>query len=240
MEDINQELRKKLKPYMEEIRENILFRGFSEEEIFAVIELLSPHIMAVRKKETVAYDGDRLPEMGVVLSGRLRLSHIDQNGNCNLMELVGPGECFGSIQATGGYRLSLSIVAEEPSQLLRLSLDKLFKSSIMESPLLVRFLQNLALRLAEKARSLTKKLDDSVRRSTRERLSDYLSGEYYKNRSKVFTIPLNRQDLADFLFVDRSAMSSELGKMRDEGLIRFDKSRFELLVEMPDPGEEED
>lgn len=105
-------------------------------------------------------------------------------------------------------------------------------------------MQNLTLAVAQKAQRLTKKLEDSIRRTTRERLQDYLSAQYHKAGSRTFVIPLNRQDLADFLFVDRSAMSNELCKMRDEGLLKFEKSRFELLVQMPitdhepDPNEE--
>ena len=68
----------------------------------------------------------------------------------------------------------------------------------------------------------------------------YLSAQYHKAGGRVFSIPLNRQELADFLFVDRSAMSKELCRMRDEGLLKFEKSRFELLVEMPITDEEKD
>ena len=78
-------------------------------------------------------------------------------------------------------------------------------------------MQNLTLAVAQQAHRLTRKLEDSIRRSTRERLQDYLSAQYHKAGSRTFVIPLNRQDLADFLFVDRSAMSNELCKMRDEG-----------------------
>lgn len=94
--------------------------------------------------------------------------------------------------------------------------------------------------VAQQGQRLTRKLEDSIRRSIRDRLQDYLSAQYHKAGSRTFAIPLNRQDLADYLFVDRSAMSNELCKMRDEGLIQFDKSRFELLVEMPITEDEPD
>ena len=125
-------------------------------------------------------------------------------------------------------------MASEDTRILFISIAPLFEPSARKDELLIRFLQNVAYKLAERAQALTKKLNDSIRRSTRERLSDYLSDESEKAGSKVFTIPLNRQELADFLFVDRSAMSNELSKMRDEGLIRFDKNHFELLLELPD------
>ena len=67
-----------------------------------------------------------------------------------------------------------------------------------------------------------------------------MSDQFHQAGSRTFSIPLNRQDLADFLFVDRSAMSNELCKMRDEGLLKFDKSKFELLIEMPITADEPD
>ena len=238
--DAHTELEKKLKPYMEVLRATILFKGFSEQEILQVLAALSAHVSEVKKKETIVYDGDRMSELAVVLSGQVHLSHTDPNGNSNLMEVLGPSKCFGSMNAAGNYRLTTSAVVTEDARILFFSTEPLFRDTVIKHPILVRFLQNLALRLAEKAHELTRKLDDSIRRSTRERLSDYLSGEYHRTGSRTFTIPLNRQDLADFLFVDRSAMSNELCRMRDEGLIRFDKSQFELLIKMPITDKPED
>lgn len=119
-------------------------------------------------------------------------------------------------------------------------MDQLLRDHVLTAPVQIRFLQNLTLAAAQQAYRLTRKLEDSIRRSTRDRLQDYLSQQYHNAGSRTFTIPLNRQDLADFLFVDRSAMSNELCKMRDEGLLKFEKSKFELLIEMPITEEEQD
>ena len=160
------------------------------------------------------------------------------------MDVLYTGDTLGELNAVGRYRLHISVTAAEPTEILFLSVDQLLRKNVLTAPTQIRFLQNLTLAMAQKAQKLTCKLEDSTRRSTRERLQDYLSGQYHRTKSRTFSIPLNRQDLADFLFVDRSAMSNELCKMRDEGLLRFDKSRFELLVEMPitddepDPNEE--
>ena len=218
---------------LEILKKNILFRGFEDDEIDALLQHFSPRLMSVHKNDTAVYDGDRMNEVGIVLSGELRLSHIDENGNCNLMELIEPSKSFGVMNAAGNYRLAFSAVASLETSILFINIDPIFSPAALGDPLLMRFLQNSALRLAEKSQELTKKLNDSIRRSTRERLSDYLSDESEKAGSRVFTIPLNRQELADFLFVDRSAMSNELSKMRDEGLIKFSKNHFELLLEAP-------
>ena len=90
-------------------------------------------------------------------------------------------------------------------------------------------LQNLFFAISEKNRKLVQKLGHMSKRSTREKLISYLSEEAKRQNGARFSIPFNRQQLADFLSVDRSAMSNELCKMRDEGLLRFDKNRFELL-----------
>lgn len=89
--------------------------------------------------------------------------------------------------------------------------------------------QNMFFAVAEKNRNLVQKLSHMPRRTTREKLISYLSEEAKKQNSSRFTIPFNRQQLADFLSVDRSAMSNELCKMRDEGLLRFEKNQFVLL-----------
>ena len=88
--------------------------------------------------------------------------------------------------------------------------------------------QNLFFAISEKNRSLVRKLDHISRRTTREKLLAYLSEEAKKQNSADITIPFNRQQLADYLSVDRSAMSNELCKMRDDGLLEFERSRFRL------------
>ena len=189
-------------------------------------------------------DGDALEEVALILSGNLHLAHADAAGNSNLMDVLGPGDTLGVLNAVGGYRLHSTITAATAAEMLFFRVDKLLRANRLTDPGQIRFVQNLTLAVAQKAQRLTKKLEDSIRRTTRERLQDYLSAQYHKAGSRTFVIPLNRQDLADFLFVDRSAMSNELCKMRDEGLLKFEKSRFELLVQMPitdhepDPNEE--
>ena len=89
--------------------------------------------------------------------------------------------------------------------------------------------QNLFFAISEKNRQLVQKLDHMGKRTTREKLISYLSEEADKQGGRSFVIPFNRQQLADYLSVDRSAMSNELSKMRDEGLIQFEKNHFTLL-----------
>ena len=222
------------------LKQGLLFRNMEDAEILEVLETMQPRRKTYPKRTIVVRDGDLLPQVGVILSGGLHLFHIDADGNNNLMEQLGQGDSLGILNAVGGYKLHISAETTEQTEILFLTVDQLLRENVLTAPVQIRFLQNLTLAAAQQAYRLTRKLEDSIRRSTRERLQDYLSDQFHKAGSRTFSIPLNRQDLADFLFVDRSAMSNELCKMRDEGLLKFEKSKFELLIEMPITEEEKD
>lgn len=222
------------------LKKGLLFRNMKDCEIVEILETLSAQFRVYKKHTMVIRDGDSVKQIGIVLSGNLHLFHIDVNGNSNLMENLGAGEAIGLLNAIGGYRLHVSAEATEETEMMFLNISRLLKENVLTVPVQIRFLQNLTLAVAQQAHRLTRKLEDSIRRSTRERLQDYLSGQFHKAGSRTFSIPLNRQDMADFLFVDRSAMSNELCKMRDEGLLKFEKSKFELLIEMPITEDEPD
>lgn len=225
---------------LELLKKGMFFRNMTDQEILETIGTMNPRRMKYPRRTVVAQDGDLFPELGIILSGSLHLAHVDSNGNNNLLYVLQAGDTVGELNAVGRYRLHLSISTEEPTEILYLSVEQLLRKNVLTAPAQIRFLQNLTLAVAQKGQYLTRKLEDSIRRTMRERLQDYLSAQYHKAGSRTFVIPLNRQDLADFLFVDRSALSNELCKMRDEGLLRFDRSRFELLVEMPITQDEPD
>ena len=222
------------------LKQSLLFRNMEECEILEALETIASHRRVYPKRTLVMRDGDPMDQVGVILSGNLHLFHIDANGNSNLMENLGKGESLGLLNAIGGYRLHISAETTEQTEILFLNVSQLLRKNVLTAPVKIRFLQNLTLAVAQQAHRLTRKLEDSIRRSTRDRLQDYLSGQFHQAGNRTFSIPLNRQDLADFLFVDRSAMSNELCKMRDEGLLKFEKSKFELLIEMPITEEEPD
>lgn len=225
---------------MKALEESVLFRTMTKEEILDVIDAMDPRVRRFQKKDMILQDGELVGSMMIVLSGKIHLFHIDPNGNSNLLEVPGPGDTVGMLNAVGKYRLHVSAMALEETELLLIDVDLLLRGDSPITPLQLRFLRNLTVALAQKAHDLTVKLEDSVRRSTREKLQDYLSARYHEEKSRTFSIPLNRQELADFLFADRSAMSKELCKMRDEGLLKFEKSKFELLIKMPMTDEEMD
>lgn len=222
-----------LTPYVAVLERSSLLRGLSTDQWTSALAALHPYLRSYAKKAPVFQDGSQLSDPGILLSGHLQLFHLDANGNKNLMDTLNPGDCLGLLNAVGGYALRYAAVATQPSQVLYFRIQPLLEDAVLSGPVQLRLLQNLTLTMAQTAQQLTRKLEDSIRHTIRQRLQDYLSAQYHQTGSRTFVIPLNRQDLADFLFVDRSAMSNELCKMREEGLLKFEKSRFHLLIDMP-------
>ncbi|MCD8020987.1 MAG: Crp/Fnr family transcriptional regulator [Clostridiales bacterium] len=165
-----------------------------------------------------------------MVEGKLHIQQDDYWGNTNILNTIEPGELFGEayVAPDSGAMLN-DVIAVQDSTVIFFNAQKV----ITNCPSACRFhslvIQNLLFSISDKNRNLVQKLSHMSKRSTREKLMSYLSEESKKHNSATFTIPFNRQQLADFLSVDRSAMSNELCKMRDEGLIIFERSRFTLI-----------
>ena len=147
------------------LRANMLFRNLTDEEVLSVIDTMSPHTMKYEKRTVVARDGDGFSEIGVILSGSVHLFHIDSNGNSNLMDVLGAGDTLGELSAVGRYRLHVTVTATAQTEILFLSVDRLLRKNVLTAPTQIRFLQNLTLAVAKKGQYLTRKLEDSIRRS---------------------------------------------------------------------------
>ena len=166
----------------------------------------------------------------LLVKGKLHIQSDDYWGNRSIINMVGIGELFGEayVSPNSGALLN-DIVAIEDSTVILFDVRKVLTTCSSACKFHTTVVQNLVFALSEKNQNLVRKLGHMSKRSTREKLISYLSEEAKKHNSATFTIPFNRQQLADFLFVDRSAMSNELCKMRDEGLLIFKKNEFKLL-----------
>ena len=140
------------------------------------------------------------------------------------------GEIFGEAYAAPESGALLNdVVAVENSSVFFFDVKRVLSTCSSACRFHTLVVQNLFFAISEKNRSLVRKLDYISRRTTRDKLISYLSEEAKRQNRADITIPFNRQQLADYLSVDRSAMSNELCKMRDEGLLTFEKNRFRLL-----------
>ena len=219
-----------MKKYISILKKTQLFSGLSEEEIEAMLSCLGARIKTYQKGEYVLRQGTHLNDIAVLVEGNLHIRKDDYWGNRSILGQVTIGEMFGEayVAPESGALLN-DLVAVEDSAVIFFDAKRIITTCSNACRFHSMVVQNLFFAISEKNRKLVQKLGHMSKRSTREKLISYLSEEANKQNSAQFYIPFNRQQLADFLSVDRSAMSNELSKMRDEGLIQFDKNHFILL-----------
>lgn len=216
--------------YLSILRRTKLFSGVGEEEIVAMLGCLQAKKRDFRKGAYVFREGEQPDCICVLVQGKLHLQKDDYWGNRSIMNMISEGELFGEAYATpGGEPLLHDVVAVEDSVIICFDIRRVLTVCPSACRFHTTVVQNLFVAISAKNRALTRKLNHMAQRTTREKLLSYLSEQSKREGSPSFEIPFNRQQLADFLSVDRSAMSNELCKMRDDGLLLFEKNRFTLL-----------
>lgn len=175
--------------------------------------------------------GDTAESIGLVLSGSVLVVQEDIWGNRNILSKAGPGQTFGAAYACApGSLLNVSVLAETPVTAMFLNVKCVLNVCPSACDHHSRIIRNLLGELAEKNLRFGEKLTHMGQRTTRAKLMSYFSAEAQRLGSYEFDIPFSRQQLADYLAVERSGLSLELGKMRSEGLLDFHKSHFILKV----------
>ena len=212
------------------LKKTKLFSGVGEEDISTMLSCLETKLRRYKKGEYVLRQGEHLSDILVLAQGSLYIQRDDHWGNRSILGHIGVGEIFGEAYAApeSGPLLN-DVIAVEDSAVFFVDVKRVISTCSSACRFHTMVVQNLFYAISEKNRSLIQKLDHMSRRTTRGKLISYLSEEAGKQNSESIIIPFNRQQLADYLSVDRSAMSSELCRMRDEGLLEFEKNRFRLL-----------
>ena len=205
-----------------------LFRDIAPADLASLLDCLAARERAYEKGAWLLRRGEWTDRLGLVLSGTVHILREDFWGSRSIVGLAGPGEIFAESYALAGEPLEVSVLAASDARVLFLRVE----TALTGCGQLTR---NLTALLAEKNLTLTRKMRHMARRTTREKLLSYLSAQALRSGGPEFDIPMDRQQLADYLAVDRSAMSAALGKLRDEGVLEFRKNHFRLL----EPGEQD-
>lgn len=212
-----------------------LFEGIAEAEVEAVLRCLGFETREYEKGETVLRVGDRVKHLGLVVRGGVNIERVDVWGNRNILDRAGAGRVFAETYACVRTEpLRVDVVAAEQSEILFLAADKLTGGCPSGCAYHVRLSGNLLGLLARKNLFLSGKMELITPKSIRARLLAYFSAQAVRSGGHSFDIPFNRQELADFLAVDRSALSNELSKMRRDGLILCKKNHVRLKVGQED------
>lgn len=218
-----------MEKYTDVLKNTKLFAGVGEEEIGTMLDCLGAALRQYKKGDYVYRAGEYVRSLTVLVEGCLHIQKDDYWGNRAILGDVAVGEMFGEayVSPDSGALLN-DVVAVEDSAVLFFDIQRILTVCPSACKFHSLTVKNLFFAISEKNRKLVSKLGHISNRTTREKLLSYLSDEAQRSRSASFSIPFNRQQLADFLAVDRSAMSSELGKMRDEGILDFKKNKFIL------------
>lgn len=206
-----------------------IFTGINEQELTSMLGCLEAKTEAFPKGEYLFHTGDRAEAMGLLLSGSAFVIQEDFWGNRNLMTRIGLGQLFAEAFACSpGAVLNVSVVADEPCVVIWLNVRRILTTCPSACAHHTRMIRNLLSDLAGKNLRFNEKLTHMGQRTTRKKLLSYLSAEAQRQGSSSFEIPFSRQQLADYLSVERSAMSAELCRLRDDGVLRFDRNHFVL------------
>ena len=218
-----------MEKYLTLLSNTTLFTGIAKEDISSMLTCLSARMATYKKGEFILHTGNTIHEVGMVLSGSALIIKEDFWGNRSILSEVSSGFLFAETYACiGTVPLEVSVVASSDCEILFLDFHKILTTCSSTCQFHTKLIHNLLATLAQKNLTLTRKLEHMSQKTTRDKLLSYLSGESLKAKSPSFSIPFNRQQLADYLSVDRSAMSNELGKLKKEGILTYDKNTFIL------------
>lgn len=206
-----------------------LFRGTTPEEIQGMLTCLRAQEKKYEKGSMIFRAGDTVHEVGLVLSGSVSIENDDLWGNKTILDRVEPGRVFAETYAcVPGEALLINVVAAEPSEILFLDIGRMVESCPNACGHHSKLIRNLLAISAQKNLNLSRRSLHTAPKSIRGRLVAYLSDQALRQETRDFYIPFNRQQLADYLNVDRSALSGELGRMQREGLLAAEKNHFTM------------
>lgn len=220
-----------MEEFLSTIRSAPLFSGVSEAELTAMLACLKAEKKDFPKEAFVLRAGDTSESIGLVLTGTVLVIQEDIWGNRNILSKAGLGQTFAAAYACApGSRLNVSVVAETPVTVLFLNVKRILTVCPSACSYHSRIIRNLLGELAGKNLQFSEKLTHVGQRSTRSKIMSYLSAEAQRLGTYELDIPFSRQQLADYLGVERSGLSQELGKMKKDGLLDYRKSHFVLKV----------
>ena len=218
-----------MKKVCDAMKKSVLFWDIKEEDLERVISCFDVKLSRYDRDEFVIHQGERAKGVGLVVSGQLHIIREDFLGNREILTEVGAGDIFDEVYAVlADEYQSIAVVAVQPTEAAFFSIDKMLTTCSSNCTFHNIIIKNMLRVMAQKNLMLTRKMGHLSRKSIREKLVSYLSDESSRQGKREIKIPFNRQQLADYLSVERSALSRELSKMKEEGLIEFYKNQFVL------------
>ena len=217
--------------FIEVLQTCLLFEGIAPKDIRAMIGCLGGRVVSFERGEVIFPEDSRAENVGIVLTGAAQVARNDFFGNRTIQARVEPGELFAEAFACAEVaRLPVSVEGVKPGKAMIIRLRRIIETCSSACDFHSRMVMNLLKAMAARNLQLNRKLEITSQRTTREKLLAYLTSQARQADSNTFTLPFDRQGLADYLCVERSALSAEIGKLRREGVLESERSRFTLMT----------
>ena len=222
-------MEKILEKYLKILKKCQLFEGVADEGLSRILSCLGARAEHFDKKSTIFLEGESAKKIGILLSGEAHVVSVDYLGNRNILEVITPSdmfcEAFACAQPTP---MPVSVVAEKDCEVILVDAEHIMHTCEKACIFHRTMLYNLLKDLAKKTVDYHKRVEVTSKRTTRAKLMAYLGLMSEQKGSRSFDIPFDRQELADYLEVDRSGLSAEISKLKKEGLIDCHKFSFTI------------
>ena len=219
-----------MKQYMPLLQDCPLFQQIKAEDLKALMGCLGARTVSYKKKETIFSEGDPADQIGIVLSGSAQLVQMDYFGNRSILHHSMPGDIFAeAFSFTGLETIPVSGYAVKASKVMLLTCRRMMTVCANACGFHNTLVKNLLQLVSRKNLMLSEKIRYMSQKTTRDKLMAYLSDQAKQANSPEFTIPYDRQGLADYLGVERSAMSAEISRLSKDGIIETKGSKFRLI-----------
>lgn len=219
-----------MKKYLKILRSCPLFYGIEDESLLRMLGCLGARIDSFDKKYTVFAEGSPAKYVGILLSGSAQVVQMDYYGNRSILSEIRPSELFADEFACAEMTaIPVDIIANEPSEVMFIDCSHILHTCANACGFHQRLIFNLMKNLASKSIMFHQRIEVTSKRTTREKLMAYLMTYAKGVGSKSFDIPFDRQELADYLEVDRSGLSQQICRLKEEGVIENRKNHFVLL-----------
>lgn len=219
-----------MKKYLEILKKCPLFYGIELAGLERIVSCLGARVLSFDKREVILSEGTAARNIGILLSGSIHIVQVDYYGNQTILADAHPSDLFGESFACAGVEsLPVSVVANEPCEVFLFPAGGVLHTCEKNCEYHRKMIFNLVHDLADKSLALHQRIKIVSKRTTRDKLMEYLTVKAAECGKSTFEIPYDRQELADYLEVDRSGLSAEIGKLKREGIIENRKRCFTIL-----------
>lgn len=216
-----------MKKYLEILKKCPLFKGVDSNNLLAMLDCLDVKTEFFYKKQTILSEGSPAESICVMLKGSGHICRIDYFGNRSILSDIHEGEMFAEAFACASTeKLPISVIADEYCEVMMINSENIMNTCDNGCDFHRRLVFNLMQELAARTIMFQQKIEITSQKTTREKLMTYLMICAKKSGCNSFEIPFDRQALADYLGVDRSGLSAEIGKLRKDGIIECRKNKF--------------